>query len=147
MLDLDTLTNPLLDRLDSLVEGPHWNGAGPHSDTIREGRYDALRSVARDLVAVGQRPVLVAPFTRELAAGPEWEKLVQDVAPADVVVVHIDGSPELFASRRAARKAARDEHRPVDAPSSPVLVPHIRVDAESSTASQVEQIVRELGLI
>ncbi|MDV8023741.1 AAA family ATPase [Rhodococcus sp. IEGM 1330] len=144
LLDLDTLTNPLLDQLDSLLDGPHWNSAGPHSELIRAGRYAVLLAAARDLVEIGQRPFLVAPFTRELTAGTEWERLVSHVTPAATMVVHVDGSPELLARRRAARGAARDAHRPVDAPAVKPLVPHLRVDAELSTEQQVDLVVHAL---
>lgn len=144
LLDLDTLTNPLLDELDSLLDGPHWNSAGPHSERIRVGRYAVLLAAARDLVEIGQRPVLVAPFTRELTAGAEWERLVSHVAPAASLVVHVDGSPELLARRRAARGAERDAHRPVDAPAAKPLVPHLRVDAELSTPLQVDLVAHAL---
>lgn len=152
LLDLDSLTNPLLDRLDPFLDGPHWNGGGPYSEAIRAGRYAALRSAAGDLVSLGRRPVLVAPFTRELTAGPEWDELVQDLAPADVMVIHLDGSPELLANRRSVRRAARDVHRPADStwPAGSTMptprVPHVRIDAELATVRQVEMVVGELGL-
>ena len=144
LLDLDTLTNPLLDELDSVLDGPHWNGPSPHSERIRAGRYAVLLAAARDLVETGLRPVLVAPFTRELTAGEEWEQLVADLAPAETLVVHVDGSPELLARRRAARGAERDVHRSVDAPAEKPLVPHLRVDAELSTALQVDLVAHAL---
>ncbi|WP_161965486.1 AAA family ATPase [Rhodococcus sp. P1Y] len=144
LLDLDSLTNPLLDRLDPLIDGPHWNSAGPHSEAIREGRYGVLRSAAADLVSLGQRPVLVAPFTRELTAGPEWDELTRGLAPAQTLVVYVDGSPELLASRRAQRQASRDLHRPIDVPVPRPKVPHVRVDASLSTDTQVECVLSQL---
>lgn len=144
LLDLDSLTNPLLDELDSVLDGPHWNSAGPHSERIRAGRYAVLLAAAHDLVEIGQRPVLVAPFTRELTAGAEWERLVVQLAPAATLVVHVDGSPELLARRRAARGAERDAHRSLDAPAEKPLVPHLRVDAELSTPLQVDLVAHAL---
>nr|WP_314144323.1 AAA family ATPase [uncultured Rhodococcus sp.] len=143
-LDLDTLTNPLLDQLDSVLDGPHWNSAGPHSEQIRAGRYAVLLAAARDLVEIGQRPVLVAPFTRELIGGAEWAHLIAQLAPAATSVVHVDGSPELLAHRRAARGAERDAHRPTDTPAEKPRVPHLRVDAELSTEQQVELVANSL---
>lgn len=145
LLDLDSLTNPLLDRLYEFLGGPHWNSAGPHSEAIREGRYGVLRSAAADLVSLGQRPVLVAPFTRELGAGREWDELTRDLAPAGVLVIHLDGSPELLASRRAARQASRDLHRPIDAAAQAPKVPHVRVDASRPTDEQVEYVLSVLS--
>lgn len=146
LLDLDTMTNSLLDRIDPFLDGPHWNSDGPHSVEIRTGRYEVLMSVALDAVRIGQRPVLVAPFTRELAGGAEWDRLVTGLRPASVQVVHVDGSPELFANRRAARGATRDLYRPVDGPALPPRVPHIRVDAEWATEKQTSHVLQEIGI-
>src|SRR5262245_27909417 len=75
LLDLDSLTNPLLDALPAETLGGHWL-ASPHSAAIRDGRYAALRSVAGDTVATAGRAVLVAPFTEELRGGEAWSKLL-----------------------------------------------------------------------
>jgi sugar-phosphatase len=114
LLDLDAVTNPLLDRLVGQVLPTHWLAA-PHGELIREGRYAALRAVAGDVVATAGGAVLVAPFTAELAGGLAWDQLVAAVAPAEIRVVHLDGDPALLAARRATRGAPRDAHRPDDA--------------------------------
>jgi len=114
LLDLDAVTNPLLDRLVGQVLPTHWLAA-PHGELIREGRYAALRAVAGDVVATAGGAVLVAPFTAELAGGAAWDQLVAAVAPAEIRVVHLDGDPALLAGRRATRGAPRDAHRPDDA--------------------------------
>ena len=111
LLDLDAVTNPLLDRLVGPVLPTHWL-ASPHGELIREGRYAALRAVAGDVVATAGGAVLVAPFTAELAGGAAWDELVAAVAPAEIRVVHLDGDPALLAARRATRGAPRDAHRP-----------------------------------
>ena len=72
LLDLDAVTNPLLDRLVGQVLPTHWLAA-PHGELIREGRYAALRAVAGDVVATAGGAVLVAPFTAELAGGAAWD--------------------------------------------------------------------------
>jgi hypothetical protein len=146
MLDLDSLTNPLLDVLDGLIGGPHWNGTGPHTELIRRGRYAVLRSAARDIIAVEQRAVLVAPFTRELAGGEEWDALTAAVAPARVRVIHVDGPAELFAHRRLMRRAARDEQRSPGPPPTLPRVPHLRVDAALTTEQQVFRVLCDLGI-
>ena len=114
LLDLDAVTNPLLDRLVGQVLPTHWLAA-PHGELIREGRYAALRAVAADVVATAGGAVLVAPFTAELAGGAAWDELVAAVAPAEIHLVHLDGDPALLAARRATRGAPRDAHRPDDA--------------------------------
>ena len=102
LLDLDAVTNPLLDRLVGQVLPTHWLAA-PHGELIREGRYAALRAVAGDVVATAGGAVLVAPFTAELAGGAAWDELVAAVAPAEIHFVHLDGDPALLAARRATR--------------------------------------------
>lgn len=144
LLDLDTLTTPLLDALDPLLPGEHWNAHGPATDTVRRGRYAVLLGAAADLTTVGVRGVLVAPFTRELRGGQEWAELVAALAPTPVVVVHVDGPDELLSRRRAGRGLDRDLHRPALAP-EPVSVPHLRVDASLTTAQQVYRVRRSLG--
>ena len=122
LLDLDAVTNPLLDRLVGQVLPTHWLAA-PHGELIREGRYAALRAVAADVVATAGGAVLVAPFTAELAGGAAWDQLVAAVAPAEIRVVHLDGDPALLAARRATRGAPRDAHRPDDAAGQALAAP------------------------
>src|SRR6185437_16887052 len=74
LLDLDAVTNPLLDRLVGPVLPAHWLAA-PHGELIREARYAALRAVAHDVVATAGGAVVVAPFTAELTGGSEWTAL------------------------------------------------------------------------
>ncbi|GGG00002.1 hypothetical protein GCM10007304_12430 [Rhodococcoides trifolii] len=140
LLDLDTATNPLLERL----EGPQWNTAGPRTELIRDGRYAALRSIARELIDLDQSPILVAPFTRELAGGDDWNALTE---LGDIAVVYVDGSPELLHCRRTARGESRDAHRAPDAPAPVPTVPHLRVDATLSTDQQLFRVLRHLGIV
>ena len=144
MLDLDTLTNPLLDALGDDVFGGHWLSSA-HAGAVRQGRYAALAATAAEVIETTGRVVLVAPFTRELAGGDEWHALVARVAPADVRVVHLVGDDALFAARRAARGQVRDVHRPSTVPTQ-VGVPVVAVDARLSPKRQVRQVVRDLGL-
>lgn len=146
LLDLDTLTAPLLDVLSPLLGSGHWNDSGDAAPLIRAGRYAVMRSVAEELTSVGVRSVMVAPFTRELQGGDEWAALLESVAPAPVVVVHVDGSEALLARRRADRGLDRDRHR-ADTPHSSPTVPHLRVDASLTTAQQLFRVRRALGLV
>src|ERR1700754_3340190 len=79
LVDLDAVTNPLLDHLVGSVFPAHWLAA-PHGELVREGRYAALRAVAHDVVATAGGAVLVAPFTAELTGGSEWTALLAAVA-------------------------------------------------------------------
>ncbi|KID31468.1 haloacid dehalogenase superfamily protein, subfamily IA, variant 3 with third motif having DD or ED [Prauserella sp. Am3] len=144
LLDLDTLTATLLDRLHGPVLREHWLSA-PHGDTIRAARYAALRATAADVVTTAGTAVLVAPFTAELSGGPEWHALVDALSGADLRMVHLTGDPALFARRRAARGAARDTHRPADSPPAAPRVPHIAVDAQLTPEQQRFRVLRELG--
>ena len=65
LLDLDDLTNPILDALWS--GAGHWND-GEHRALVRPARYAVLRAAAAAQVATGVDVVLVAPFTTWAAA-------------------------------------------------------------------------------
>jgi sugar-phosphatase len=144
MLDLDTLTNPLLDSLGDDVFGGHWLSS-VHAGAVRQGRYAALAATAAEVLETTGCVVLVAPFTRELAGGDEWHALLAGVAPAAVRVVHLVGDDALFSVRRASRGQDRDVHRPSTVPTQ-VKVPVVAVDARLSPGRQVRQVALELGL-
>ncbi len=142
LLDLDTLTNPLLDRLQDGRD--HWLAA-PQAAPIREARYAALLAVAREVVATAGGAVLVAPFTAELRGGPQWQALVEAVAPTPLRLLHLHGDPELFAARRAHRGEPRDAHRPPDASPVRPAVPHVGIDAELTGDQQLFRALRAVG--
>ncbi|WP_420123800.1 HAD-IA family hydrolase [Nakamurella sp.] len=144
LLDLDTLTNPLLDGLPASVLGEHWL-APAHGTAIRDARYAALTAVAAEVTATAGAAVLVAPFTAELAGGAAWDRLRAALGPADPVVVWIHGDAELLARRRAHRQAERDRHRPDTAAPPQPAVPHITVDAELTTEQQLFRVLRAAG--
>lgn len=143
LVDLDAVTNPLLDRLVGPVLPAHWLAAG-HGGLVREGRYAALRTVAHDVVTTAGGAVLVAPFTAELAGGSAWAELAAAVAPTGLRVLYVDGDPELFARRRAARGASRDAHRP-DGPAAPPAVPRITLDGALTPQQLLARALRALG--
>ncbi|WP_308467949.1 HAD-IA family hydrolase [Rathayibacter soli] len=138
LIDLDSVTNPLLDALPA---SEHWL-TGPDAGAIRNGRYAALRTVARDVIATTGGAVLVAPFTAELGGGVAWDDLQNACGPLQVV--RIVGDPALFAARRSDRDAARDEFRP-DQPAPDVRVPVIELDADLSTVQQLARLFPALG--
>ncbi|GAB3617966.1 hypothetical protein GCM10027416_25230 [Okibacterium endophyticum] len=138
LLDLDSLTNPLLDHLAEAFGG-HWLESA-HAAQIRAGRYAVMRDTAADVLRSAGSVVMVAPFTAELQGGAEWAALTEALAPATVHVVHLDGDAELFAARRAQRGAVRDAHRPDDARMC-VVVDNIRVDARLSTERQLDRVL------
>ena len=144
MLDLDSITNPLLDRLPADIFGGHWL-ASPHSDAIRDGRYAALRAVTRDTLSTAGQAVLVAPFTAELRGGKEWDLLCEASGTAGLRMVHIDGDADLFAVRRAQRSEERDQHRTPRPPAAPPAVPVLAVDGELTTDQQLRRVLAALG--
>lgn len=140
LLDLDDITNPLLDSLGPVVApGGHWNDP-EHRAVVRPARYAALRSVAAAQIGAGRDVVLVAPFTAELAGGPAWDALVDAVAPASTIVVWLDAPAGALAQRVRDRDDPRDVGDNSVAPPDPPLVPHLRVEAALRTAEQVEAI-------
>lgn len=143
MVDLDSVTNPLLDSLPEPVFGGHWLQS-VHSAAIRDGRYAALREVARDVVASVESVVVVAPFTREIQGGEPWETLCAALEPARVVVFRIVGEPELFASRRADRNTARDAFR-METPDVVPAIPFFAVDGALELDSKASMVINRIA--
>lgn len=145
LLDLDTVTNPLLDALPPAVLGEHWLSP-VHGSAVRDGRYRALREVAAEVVATAGGAVLVAPFTAEMAGGAAWAQLRAGLGDPAPLVVWLRGDAGLFARRRAGRGAARDQHRPDGPAPTPPVVDHLPIDAELTTPQQVFRVLRSLGV-
>jgi len=136
LLDLDDLTNPILDALWS--GAGHWNDP-EHRALVRPARYAVLRAAAAAQVATGVDVVLVAPFTAELAGGDEWAALTAAVGPAEPFVVWIDAPAEVLAARVQERADVRDswtEARPAAVPA----IPHLRVDGRRSMTDLVGEV-------
>jgi predicted kinase len=142
LLDLDTLINPLLDRLQAATPSPwtsHWNDP-EHRDVVRPARYAVLLAVAREQADLGHELVLVAPFTAELTGGPEWDLLRTAVAPAEPVVVWLQVPADVLATRLRERREPRDAGSVISAAVQP-LVPHQRIDATLGTAAQADEVL------
>lgn len=143
LLDLDTVTNPLLDGLPHGVLGEHWLAA-EHGPQIRQARYAALTATAAEVLASAGSVVLVAPFTAELRGGREWQQLASAFGTADVHVVQVIGDEALFAARRNSRGEPRDAHRPAS-DNSRGAVTTFFVDADLSTSQQLARLLPALG--
>jgi predicted kinase len=142
LLDLDTLTNPLLDRLQAGAPSPwtsHWNDP-EHRDVVRPARYAVLLAVAREQADLGHDLVLVAPFTAELAGGREWDVLRAAVAPAEPIVVWLQVPADVLATRLRERGEPRDAGAVIAGAMSPA-VPHLSVDATLDTAAQADLVL------
>ncbi|WP_119695911.1 AAA family ATPase [Microbacterium halotolerans] len=139
LLDLDVVTNPVLDRLQAerLFGDRHWNDASLRP-LLRPARYAALRDT---MAAQTVSTVAVAPWTAELAGGEEWRVLVDSLG-GEPFVVWLRAGSELLARRRENRGLDRDAHI-VDGGSSPAVA-HIAVDAAAPTADQVRFVVERL---
>jgi sugar-phosphatase len=140
ILDLDTLTNPLLDAIGPhFASDRHWNDPELRP-IVREARYTCLLDLARDQVSAGvTEMVLVAPFTSELAGGAPWNQLLRAVAPRVPAVVWLAAREDLLLARLDARGEARDtglEPRTT----APPVVPHLAVDARQPTADQLRLV-------
>lgn len=137
LLDLDDLTNPVLDAIWPPRAG-HWNDL-EHRSAVRPARYAVLRAAAAAQVASGIDAVLVAPFTAELAGGDEWDALRAAVAPAEPFVVWIDVPSDVLTERVRERADERDSGLPPGSATEPAI-PHLRVDGTSSTTELVGAI-------
>jgi len=138
LLDLDTLTNPLLDRLEVGSPG-HWNDPSMR-ELMSPARYAVLLAMAREQTDLGLDLVLVAPFTAELAGGPEWDQLCAAVTPAEPRVVWLQVSPDLQEARKRERADPRDAWSVPSTPAAPV-VSHVAVDATLPTDAQVDLVL------
>lgn len=144
VLDLDTLTNPLLDELVGSVFVDHWL-TGDHAAEVRRARYAALRETITDLVDASGLPVIAAaPFTAEVSNASAFDALRAHWPDIATHVVYLRGDAELFQRRRQARGEQRDEHRAaVDAASPAIAV--IDIDAHLTTQQQVTRVLTQLG--
>jgi sugar-phosphatase len=137
LLDLDDLTNPILDALWPPEQG-HWNDP-EHRAVVRPARYAVLRAAAAAQVGSGVDLVLVAPFTAELAGGEEWAALTAAVAPAEPFVVWMDVAVDVLAARLRERGAERDDGSE-GSPAKEPAVAHLRVDGTSATTDLVAKV-------
>lgn len=140
LLDLDTLTNPVLEGLQAagVFGGRHWNDPSLR-DVVRPARYGVLRDA---IAAQTCRVVAVAPWTAELAGGAAWRDLV-DALGGEPGVVWLRADAGLLASRRADRGLDRDAH--VVEPAAEPAIAHHEIDAALPTDAQVERAAIALG--
>lgn len=145
LLDLDSVTNPLLDELVGSAdsESSHWLSAD-NAAAVRRGRYAALLRTAADVLETLGVAVIVAPFTAERRGGPEWSTLLDTLSPARVEVFVVHGDPELFAQRRAARGMDRDEHRDASDDGVTTVIDHHLIDADLNTLQQTHRVLMQV---
>jgi sugar-phosphatase len=137
LLDLDTVTNALLDGLFAATGAAgHWNDDA-HRARVRPARYATLLALAAEQVRVGLDVVLVAPFTAETRDGAAWERLGEALAPAEPMLLWLDAPADVLAARVRARGEPRDAADVASRDPSPPRVPHTVVDATRSTGEQL----------
>jgi sugar-phosphatase len=142
LLDLDTLTNGLLDQTFPKTGLPgHWND-DRHREWVRPARYGALLDVAAEQALLRLDVVLTAPFSAELQGGPEWEALRRSLASAMLLVVWLHAPESVLSRRVTARAEARDSVAADPRAAVPPAVPHLAVDATMATDDQVAAVVR-----
>jgi sugar-phosphatase len=141
LLDLDTVTNGLLDRVFPSTGLPgHWND-DRYREWVRPARYAALLDVAAEQVGLGRDVVLVAPFSAELTGGPELVRLRDALSPAVPLVVWLHASPDILSRRVLQRGELRDSAAAEPRAAATPGVPHLAVDATLATADQVDLVL------
>jgi sugar-phosphatase len=151
LLDLDILTNALLDRVFAATGLPgHWN-EDRHREVVRPARYAALREVATDQVRLGRDVVLTAPFSAELQGGAEWDALRRALA-SDPLVVWLHAPADVLSARVLARGEVRDRAATTTQATGPSIaateapvVPHLALDATMPTDAQVAAVLAALS--
>lgn len=146
LLDLDTLTNPLLDLL---VDDPKV----PVDARLRTARYACLLGAAQDCLRTGTPVVLVAPFTAERSDPAAWAGLAQQLAAAggDPHLAWLRIGADQLGERLRARQAERDRAKLADLEAylssvdlAPPVVPHLAVDAARAPVEQARSLLERL---
>lgn len=152
LLDLDSMTNPLVDVIGRLA------GASAYDDPrlaalARDARYGGLVQVAGDCVEAGVAVVMVAPFTTEREDAQAWNRLegVLSQRGGRVVLVWQRISRTALGARLVARGAVRDQAKIRDLEGyldsiscEPPRVPFLEVDAEAGSEEQASAIMSAL---
>ncbi|MDQ6658154.1 MAG: ATP-binding protein [Actinomycetota bacterium] len=149
LLDLDTLTNPLLTLLAGTV------GAGDDLDhpslrgAVRDARYRCLADTVTQVVSAGCSAVAVAPFTAELAESVAWQTFsgpaIEQATGSMLICVHVD--PSVARQRRLDRGLPRDlSFRELEsAPAPAARTPHICADGTADPQREADRLARILS--
>lgn len=153
LLDLDSLTNPLVDLL---VEA--WGGEGYDDESVapllRDARYECLLAAAEDCLGAGTSVVLVAPFTSERRSAVAWEWLADRLRASggEPLLAWLHITTDELGRRLVARSADRDHAKLRDLKShlatldlSPPVAPHLAVEAADAPQDQAAHILQALA--
>lgn len=153
LLDLDTITNPLVDVIASMM-GAEGDYSNPDlAQVVRGPRYSALVNTAVDCLSADCPVVLIAPFTSERRNAESWRKLADRLTDAggEPVLAWLRADATLLAMRMRGRAAGRDveklaalENATFVPDLDPPRVPHLEIDASLTAAEQVNNLVRTL---
>lgn len=153
LLDLDTVTNPLVEVLSAVTgAGTDWDHPSLRGP-VRTARYHCLSGAAADLTAVGLQVVCVAPFTSEAADVGAWNAFVNSCGVRAGRLIWVDVPSDVAAARLARRGLPRDEkYRHSSAatawPARDHLgpaVPFVAADGTAAVASEVSRLIAVLA--
>ncbi|MDO5678193.1 MAG: AAA family ATPase [Propionibacteriaceae bacterium] len=153
LLDLDVMTNPLVDVIAEQVGVPGDYADPDLARVVRGPRYACLVDTAVDCLEARVPVVLVAPFTKERTDEAAWAKLAGALGnaggQAHMVWLRADG--DLVRARMTERGALRDRvmldsiaHGQSDIATAMPVVPHVEVDAATGVAEQVAAVLAAL---
>lgn len=152
LLDLDTLTNPMVDVVMDALGGQGYDDARV-APLMRRARYECLIGAAEDSLRAGTSVVMVAPFTAERSDLQAWSTLSGrlEAAGGQPQLVWVQIGPEELAHRLTLRQASRDRSKLDDLDAyisqvdlDPPQVPHLAVDATDSAWDQALTLWRRL---
>lgn len=153
LLDLDSVTNPLVDVVVDVLGGEGYDDPRVTA-LVRSARYESLLAGAEDCLRAGVPVVLVAPFTQERADQGAWAALAGRITAAggEPRLLFLTVSREELSRRLLRRGAGRDAAKLADLGShvasvdlSPPTSPHLAVDAALAPVAQAGAVLRELG--
>ncbi|WP_299518728.1 AAA family ATPase [uncultured Serinicoccus sp.] len=153
LLDLDTLTNPLVDLLVASLGGQGYDDPQV-APQVRRARYACLVGAAQDCLRTGTPVVLVAPFTGERADPQAWAVLARTLTEAggEPWLAWLEISAGELGARLRARGAPRDHAKLADLEGylggvdlAPPLAPHLAVDATLPPQEQARDLRRRLA--
>jgi predicted kinase len=112
LLDKDTMTRPLVERLANHLSGDPYDRQSPaYLNQIRRLEYDSLFAVMWEMLESGSHGVIVtAPFVAELT-NPKWVDdfvLNCDAHGCKLLIVWVHCDPAILKKRIVARCAERD---------------------------------------
>jgi predicted kinase len=148
LLDLDTVTGPLVEVVAGLVGTADLDAAALAGAT-RTARYATLLAVAQDCLRSGTPVVLVAPFTAERSDPAAWREWVAALRAAggEPLLLWLRLGAVEAAARMRDRGAARDREKAGGARADvrQPVVPHVAVDAAAPPAAVLAAVLAALG--